>query len=219
MEIRINHRLQVAKIERDILVAFRDHLNIVFKQAAPGIRRRIVEACDGIIEGTKEYASLVRGELMAELGLENPESRMAAVIGRIKESVQVVAKPVRIVGKTLTGGITGELLREDFEDILSLAEASYVSQPSGAHIPWLGWLITGGDQILVFDHRITYDLTANQALRSRSGAALMIPGSGWRVPPEYAGTIDSNFLTKAFDLPGVEKLIVDIVVSEIQSRI
>jgi hypothetical protein len=207
-------------IEQRILRLFRDHVNRAFKQSVPAVKKRLQAACDGIIADAPEYQSLINGELMAELGLANPQEKLNAVVGRVKQSIEVAAVPVQIRGSSLIGGMSGYMVREDFEDVLALAEASYVSQPSGERIEWLDWLLKGGDQILVFSHQITYDLSSDQKARSRSGEALMIPGgAGWRVPAEFSGNQQSNFLTRAFDGAEVERLITDIVVSEVESRI
>lgn len=221
MFVQFHPKESINVIEQRILRVFRDRLNLVFKQATPAIKRRLAVVCDSLIARRPEYASLINGQLMAEFGLTNPQARLDAIVNKIKEGIQVRSTPVKIAGSSLEGGIAGEMLQADFADLLTLSEAKYVSLPSGETIPWLDWLLTQGDQILVFSHRITYDLTASQKARSRSGQALMIvtAGQGWRVPPEASGTEDDNFLTRAFNGSEVERILVEIIISEIESRI
>jgi hypothetical protein len=99
-----------------------------------------------------------------------------------------------------------------------LPEATYVTA-KGTPIPWLDWLILQGDRIIVLGYDVDFDLTPAERARSRTGMALMERGSGWRVPPEFSGTAESNFLTRAFDGPAVEEMVAEIVVGEIQRRI
>ncbi len=73
-------------------------------------------------------------------------------------------------------------------------------------LPWLKWLTTLGDAVIVRD----YEVRAGFPDKSRTGDKIMVKGSGWRVPPAHSGTPENNFLTRAIDeaLPAIEDNII-----------
>jgi hypothetical protein len=201
-----------------VLDVFRSRLNTAFKHASIAIKRRIGDVCDSLIKATPEYNSLLKGELLGELGVPNIEPRLAVVLLRIRESIVVESTPIIRRGSALYGGIVVKVLRSDFEDILALPEASYETK-KGVTITWLDWLIRQGDTIIVLGYDVEVELTPKQRAMSRTGLAVMVPGSGWRVPPEFSGVPDNNFLTRAFDFPAVEHLFLKIMEEEIVGRV
>lgn len=219
MRIKVDVRDSNDQIEKRIIQQIQTKLNSALHRAAPAIRQRIQDLCDSLISGTEEYQSLLNGELLAELGIPDVNRRVENILATIKDNVEVTVIPVQTRGKKLHGGLNIGILRSGYDDILSLSDASYVSLPSGETIPWLQWLIGEGDRIVVLNFQVEYDLSVRERARSRTGLALMIPGSGWRVPPEYSGTYEDNFLTRAFNAVEVEAILARIMSQEIQSRI
>lgn len=207
------------EVEDKLLRVYKSKLNAALRLASPVIRRRVGQVCQELIRRTDEYLSLINGELMGELGIPDAEARMDRILATIARSVEVAVIPVTVQNGKLTGGLLIKMIRSDFEDILQLSGASYVSQPSGETVPWLEWLIGSGDQIVVFTHKIIKDLSDAQKDRSRTGKALMIPGSGWRVPPQYSGTFQDNFILRAFSVVEVERVLSQIIEEEIKRRI
>lgn len=193
-------------------------LDAAVRLAVPAIRRRLGEACDVLIEATPEYASLLGGELLGELGIPEVDSRVRSVLRGVRDGISVVATPLKAPKGRISGGLTIGILRRDFEDLLSLPAASYISAPSGEEIRWLDWLLVQGDRIVVAGYDAFFDLSAPERDRSRTKLALMRRGHGWRVPPEFAGTESSNFLSRAFDVAAAEALIATIVREEIERR-
>jgi hypothetical protein len=205
-------------VGRKVLAAVRDELDSAFRRAAPAITRRVQDVCTDLIKGTDEYRSLLSGELLAELGIPDVEARLRQVLLAVRRGVGVRVQPTRVAGDRVVGGLSVDMVRSDFEDVLGLPAARYVS--NGRYvIPWLQWLLVEGDRVVVTTHEVTYALTPTQRLRSRTRMALMRPGSGWRVPPEYSGTLSSNFISRAFDAPGVENSFAKVLREEIQRRL
>jgi hypothetical protein len=205
-------------IEKKILALFRDRINDAFRRATPAIKKRIQGVCDSLIKGSDEYDSLRSGRLLGELGIPDVESRLQSILSTIRKNVAVTTTPVRIAGNKLKGGMNVGILKDSFDDILGLPASSYIS--NGRYlIPWLKWLLIDGDQILIYTHEVTFDLNAAQQARSRTGMALMRPGEGWRVPPQYSGTIEDNLLTRAFSGPAVGDMLANIIQEEIRRRV
>lgn len=208
-----------SQIEAEILRCMKDEMDIVLRHAAAAIQVDIANLTDQLIKETPEYASLLSGQLMGELGLADPRSKMNAILAAIRNGIQVWTTPLRVVGRRIDGGLNIGVLTENYREILDLAEASYVSEPSGSTIPWLSWLIGAGDRIIVFNYDVEPALTPAQRSRSRSKKALMFKGKGWRVPPNFSGVWTDNFLTRAFDVAGVESRLDLIVQNQINRRL
>lgn len=206
-------------IGRGLLKVLRDRLNAALRGAAPAVKARLGFVCGKLIEGTPEYASLLNGELLWELGIPGVEARLKEVLGAVASSVEVAAVPVQVAGDRLEGGMVARMLRSDFRDLLGLAAAGYVSGPSGSEINWLDWLVTQGDRVVVYGYDVKFDLSASERARSRTGGALMRAGQGWRVDPRFSGTLEDNFLTRAFNVPEAESLIARVFREEITLRL
>lgn len=218
MEVRLDPRTSARQMEAALLKEVAYALNLALRQAAPAIRTRIGEACDGLVRRTPEYLSLLGGKLMEDFGLPDAEHRIDQILDEVKRGAFVEVIPVTHSGGRLSGGMRVGLFRENFEDILALGAASYVSAPSGETVPWLDWLLLQGDRIIVYTHRVDTDLDAAQKARSRTGRALMLRPGVWHVPSEFAGTLQDNFLLRAFDAPGVEEMLLRVFREEITRR-
>jgi len=99
------------------------------------------------------------------------------------------------VDDKLEGGIIFYLQPNSFGNILNLQEAN-INALSGS-LPWLYWLLTQGATTIITGYKYEADNSG------RSGGGTMVAGRSWRVPPQYAGTIEDNFITRA--LQGREK--------------
>lgn len=216
INLHVNEPIEV--LEGKVLDQLANRLTSVFRLAKSGVIVRIQHLCEQLIEQTPEYTSLLSGELLGELGVPGIKNRLAKILETISKGIDLTVIPVRRVGKSLEGGMKIGILEKDFRDILSLAEAEYVTE-KGETIPWLEWLIVAGDQIIVWGYDVTFDLSQSGRARSRTGMALMVKGAGWRVSPAFSGTVEDNFLTRAFDIPGVERAIAKILAEEIQKRV
>jgi len=87
-------------------------------------------------------------------------------------------------------------LETDWQKVISMSDA-YVETRGGWGMWWLEWLLTYGDRFIVKEYRVKMINSS----RSRSGLALMVKDttSRWRVPPEFSGTTNNNFITKLLD--------------------
>ena len=75
----------------------------------------------------------------------------------------------------------------------------------GGDLHWLRWLLLEGYKVLVVGFHFRF-----QPGRGRSQLGYMRKGGFWRVPPEYAGTADDNFVTRALRNPANERQIQSI---------
>ncbi len=110
-----------------------------------------------------------------------------AIVKSVEESTEVIFKPFDI---KYNGSLTVNVQPSDLANLLALPEGHIITKNHDLH--WLDWLLTMGDTIVV----VGYDYNPQTGIgRSRKGNMIK-PGS-WRVPPEFSGVEDHNFITKA----------------------
>ena len=131
------------------------------------------------------------GSLASQLGFPYGTSKGVADLVSV-----AVASTVRVTVKNfdsnLNGGVLIEVQPQDFTNLLGLGDISI----KGGSLPWLDWMLTQGNATIITG----YEYNAGTGL-GRSGGGNMKSGGAWRVPPEYAGTLDDNFVTRALRGP------------------
>jgi len=189
-------------------------LNGVLSSSAKSIEGSIRALFVAAITGCDEWQSLKSGQLRAEFGLpDDVDSRLSAILDIWVDQIIVDYKPV--TGKTvLKGGIILNMLKTDWLDVISSDAANIITRV-GQVLPWLEWLLIFGDKIVVRE----FEVVMKGGPTSRSGMALMVKKSTgrWRVPPEFAGTTNNNFVTKLLDK--IADQISDMIEIEIEKRL
>lgn len=202
-----------AQIQRVLVEGLMEILSAAVTQSVPVIRERAQLVIREAIQKSDEYDSILNGKLWHELGIVNPGRCLSAIIARIEESVEVAVLPFRHNGRELTsGGLRLQAVQANFEDILGLPEATFqsVSKRNGTvyDIDWLQWLLTGGGSVIIDDFHFV-----GRTRGSRTGYGVMAKSGTWAVPPEFAGTIQDNWLTRA--MLTVIPVLTDIIFEEI----
>jgi hypothetical protein len=142
-----------------------------------------------------------RDDLRSELGLEKGIALHAK--DEIVQAVQAFTTVdfVKFVsgGQDIFARFTIEILPVNYIEILTklVDNAAYVSTPSGVLIEWLRWLLQLGDRTIIPGYRVTEKITASVRNRSRSSLSLMIKGGSFRIRPQFSGTENDNFITRA----------------------
>lgn len=182
-------------INRELIKELNKRLPGVFKQATQYIRQTIL----GSIKNQPEYVSLLSGSLKYEFGLPDISSRLNSILDTIDKSLYVEYKSAKTNGSNISGGFFIGMVNSDFGDILSLSEATFLTE-KGVPLEWLKWLLIEGDKIIV----IGYTFNIGNFKNSRTGGGIMSPSfsGSWRVPPEFAGTLENNWITRAVEQVG-----------------
>lgn len=204
-----------ARIEEMILRALVEDLNSTINRALKPITDKVRPIIEQAIKGTPEYSSLLGGTLQGELGVVNPQLKLENIIDVWVKSTTVKLDKVTKLGKKLKGGLTLTAIDDNFENVTSMRDAIQVTG-KGQQLPWLEWLLLRGDEVIIKDYEIN---TGPRANRSRTGLATMVSveRGKWRVPPEFSGTEQSNFVTRAID--SIDDNIQDIIIKQIQDNI
>jgi hypothetical protein len=107
------------------------------------------------------------------------------------------------------------MIRDNFDDVLGNESAIVVDSVSGITLPWLEWLLLYGGKIIVKNYKVRMGSNRN----SRTGMAIMVEseGNNWRVPPEFAGILTNNWVTRAINK--LDDKIISILESELEKSI
>ena len=190
-----------AKIRKQILKDINTTMDKVSIRVIGPIRNLVRQA----ILDQPEALSLSGGTLAGEFGLPDGRNRIEDIVNQWVSNIIVSKKRATASGRLFNASFTIKMIRADYKDVLQSVSASVVTD-KGSQLDWLEWLLLFGDRTIVRG----YDVSFQSNRRSRSGIAIMVGGIGknWGVPPEFSGTINNNFVTRAID--GIEDDIIKI---------
>lgn len=183
-------------IAQNMLKALLPDINRYFNSISQNMKQNISNIVVNYIKAQPEYESLISGKLKAEFGLPDASSRLSSILSQIESGAMVQTKPISISGGKLRGSIKLQMIQKDFGDLLSIGDATFTTE-KGSSLEWLRWLLIEGDNIIISE----YYFIAGPYSNSRTGMGIMhgFEGGSWRVPPEYAGNINNNWITRAID--------------------
>lgn len=179
------------EIEKLILKSWLDKINKKLLGKLSAIESNIVNISLAHFKSSDTYNELLYGDLRYSLGFPNGEQHemVDTVVETAAKSLKVELDQFKIVND-INGGLTVYLLKSGMIDLLSLSQSNIKIEEG--NIPWLDWLLTQGDKIIISDYKIIYRDAG------RSGGAVMTksPGSYWKIPTDFAGTDDDNWFTR-----------------------
>lgn len=210
-------------IRRKIINAIAEQLQPAVAKAIPKVRSQFQNLIYDTLTKTTEYRSLTQhGQLQKHFGLDNPVQRLEGVIGRWLEGMEV-KNTLRKHNKFIAGGIKVNMFQADFGDVTGLPEAQVMTE-KGELLPWLDWLLTFGDQTIIVGYRVMPSRPSARRFSkrwSRTGLSIMVSSGKrpptWRVPPEFSGTANNNWITRAFARK--KTIILEILQNAIESVI
>jgi len=192
MSIYIESLDSSPKIQKEIIDAFLREVNSNLQKNVSKIEVGIREIITSKFKKSDVYNALTKGSLKYEFGFPKGQELTITdnIVDRIGDSLQITLKPYFNAGR-INIGLSIGIMKSDFSEILGLSDAK-VDLASGEQLPWLEWLLTAGDQILIVGYEIQYNNTG------RSGGAIMAEkvGSFWKVPAQFSGTDTDNWITR-----------------------
>lgn len=213
MEIRLKIVESNSEINRLILQNIKQYLDTRIHKVANIVQTKLPPIIADGLRQEPEYASLLGGELRAELGIPDI-SAIDSIIEIISNSIELESKSLSIGRNGLKGGFILKIIRK--ENLGGALDSSYgIVKTDTIDIPWLEWLCFKGNEILIKDYVVRYGPNPY----SRSGLAIMkkSEGSSWRVPPQFIGTENNNWITRAIDR--VENNVYDLFRKTIEAEI
>lgn len=183
-------------IQRKINEAYAKELNKSLSRKVPTIKSKLIPIIRAALNASPEINSLRGGGLLAlEFGLESDPT--SSIIESIIDSLEVNFTPIN--PKTFAGGFSLVMQPSNFANLLSLPEAS---QPiEGGSLPWLSWLLTAGDSIIIANFGVEF----GSFPQSRTGGARMAQKAApYKVNSAFSGTEDDNFITRSISVASGE---------------
>lgn len=205
--IEVNFVEKQNTFKAKIYEAVADQLNRLLFRKRGAMIRDLRNLIPGWVSSQPEMISLDSdvgvGSLAAELGLvygTGIEAVNAIVVAATNSFALDITK---VDAKTLRGGVNAKFMPATFASLLNLPEG-IVRTEKGDDLHWLKWLLLDGFQVIVTGYSFRFKKAG------RSGGGYMGTGGIWRVPPEYAGTKDDNFITRALTGPLNEQQIAEV---------
>jgi hypothetical protein len=196
-----------ARLRSEINKALAKEGNKVLSNSARRIEAKVKNIVATALAASPELSSLSSGSLKFDFGLVGDPSPQ--IIDAIVNSVDVSITKIRATGRKFSGGVTINIQPSSFSNLLSLSVANQEIE-SGGSIPWLSWLLTEGDSIIIANFGVEYG-----AGTGRSGGATMDEKfAPFKVDAAFSGTVDNNFITRA--IQPYLKQISQIVISELK---
>lgn len=192
MSIRLKLTNPTQEIMTAGYAALSKEVNKRIVQNIPKILTKIKEAIGNSISSHPTVLALsdyAPGGLAAELGLYPGQGSLAA-----SQIVDIVTDDVefrfRRINTKLQGSIQFYIAHEAVARLVALPIGHVIYGKGDLH--WLQWLLERGDAIIIDSYEYN-----PQSGFGRSGGGSMALGGSWRVPPEYAGTPEKNFISDA----------------------
>ena len=191
-------------------------LNRIIPTKLKSIDSRVRQATFNFIQNTSTYESLVGGELAGHFGIpiRGRQNRIDNIVAAVSNRMEISYKPIVLRAGRLAHGLRFGVLMTDLSEVLGLPEANILTE-KGQILPWLDWLLVLGDTIEISEYEIQFRMG-----KGRSARAIMIADNAgsWRVPPEFSGTLNDNWLTRAFknNINAYSSIIENIIKSELQ---
>ena len=185
-------------IETRIAKALAYQVITKFRRSAPVIENLLKRAVAKWILQSPEIQSLMGGSLQGDFGLVNSASAVSQITHAVVNSVDVKLG-------SLSSGLRGNALIVGIQPqgmLNVLSSVAPVRTEKGESLPWIKWLITEGDGIIITGWHVK-----EEPGTGRSGLATMKRGGSYtvgRINPTFSGTVGNNFITRALEGKNVE---------------
>ncbi len=180
-------------INNKIKKAYAEEINAHIKKNMESLIQPCKELATGWISRQPEVLSLtdnIIGSLKGQFGIRDGQDVQATydVITAVRDAVSVEFTPYN--DKLMGGGLSVNFQPSDFTNLLGLQSGHVIYE--GGDLHWLQWLLKEGTRTIVVGYQ--YDPETGMG---RSGLGTMGAGGFFRVPPQFSGTENNNFVTRA----------------------
>lgn len=195
----INLRLtdSIPNISRDINRAIAEELNSRAKTKIVPLIKNIKTLTFDAIESQPEIQSLKDGILKGAFGIVDSSIAINNIEQAIINSIDIRFKAF---DNNLNGGVSINIQPSSFSNLLSLQEG--FTNYSGGSLHWLEWLLLRGDSVIIVDYQYNPKIGLG-----RSNLGNMVVGGSFRVPPQFSGSENDNFITRALSNDVIESQI------------
>lgn len=181
-----------SKIQKNILSASEGEIKAMFQKAKPRIESGIKAIVRDALFQSPEIQSLKDGTLRLDFGLVVDPTE--DIVYSIVNSTNVLFKNFRFYKNSMSNVMSIYIQPSDFNNLLSLAVSNAITE-KGEVLPWLEWLLTAGNAVVIAGYSVEYGNFA----QSRTGGAIMEPVGFFKVDSQFSGTPENNFITRAIE--------------------
>lgn len=201
----------IQTIEKNVTKAIAEIANEKINKNQTKLLSRAKQLAASWILSQPEIASLTSSSpesLSGQFGIPSgsTSSIVIAIINSLQNSIKV--KFVKFNDK-LNGGLEIYFQPNNFNNLITLPEGHVIY--NGGDLHWLDWLLKRGDNIIVAN----YQYNPKTGI-GRSGLGVMVPGNSFRVPPQFSGTEQDNFITRALIGKSQEKALASLLEEMLQ---
>lgn len=210
MSLSITLLESVGEVSKNINKAIADYINDKIKKNTNTLINKVNLLIPNWIKSQPEIVSLLSKDsssLAGHFGISSSTSSIVEIIvSSVTSSTSLKFIPYN---DKLVGGLELYFQPSNFSNLLSLPQGH--TTYSGGDLHWLDWLLTRGDSIIVANYQYN-----PQTGLGRSGLGNMVAGNSFRVPPQFSGTKDDNFITRSLIGTTQEKEITQIFTQILQ---
>ena len=183
-------------VSNKILKALLSDIKVFVNKSFNKIKQQLPPIIITSIKSAPEYDQLINGNLRLELGIADPNTKVAGLIDIWSKNIVYNYTKPEIKNNKIKASFSIEMIKSDFSDVLGSDYAIVIDSLRGYSLPWLEWLLLDGSKSIVKNYEVIFG--PNPA--SRTGSAIMSPSSdSWGVSSSYAGTIGDNWITRSID--------------------
>lgn len=210
MSISLKITDSIKIIEQNVNKAIADLANDIISRNINNISNSVKNLIPSWVDSQPEIQSLLSNDATSLAGQFGIRGSAQSIVTSIIQSV-VSATEIKFIkySNSLKGGLELRFQPITFSNLLSLPEGHTLY--NGGDLHWLDWLLKRGDAIIVTNFQYN-----PQTGLGRSGLGNMVPGGSFRIPPQFSGTTDNNFITRAFVGSNQEKQISHILQKVLQ---
>lgn len=191
LSIQITDSINV--IEKNVNQAIANYINDILSRRRNVLLGQVKALIPDWIRSQPEIQSLLSTDsssLAGQFGIVGSSlSIVDTIISSVVDSTSIKFVPY---SARLKGGLELQFQPANFSNLLSLKVGHTIYQ--GGDLHWLDWLLKRGDAIIITNYQ--YNPATGLG---RSGLGNMISGGSFRIPPQFSGTDDNNFITRAFN--------------------
>jgi hypothetical protein len=185
-----------SEVYKNILEALLPQANKYMSDAIRNLKTLIPPIIEKAIRISPEYESILYGDLKYQFGIPDSSAKLEGIINIWLKNIDFNYIKPAISNNQIKGSFGINMIRSDFSDVLSSDFAIVQDNLRNYNLDWLKWLLLDGNKIIVPNQEVIF----GQNKASRTGFAVMRSSNkSWKVPAFYAGTQDSNWITKAID--------------------
>lgn len=187
-------------LEFCILKEYATHLNGILPNVGNKLERYLQQYVEDKLVNTSEVESMISGKLRGCFGIEFPDDLVLNFIRTYALSVKVMTFPVFLVRSGVSRRPCLTISTEETLERLSMDDIFAQKTEKNVALHFWNWLLYQGDKSVVTGAyvknanawELRHDISKTDSMIMRKKQ-----GSYFRVPPEFAGVDDNNFVTRA----------------------